>query len=664
MVAELDTLAQSAAAPSRPARVPSLATVALGTLAASVGKDARDVPALAHAFEALHALPELPGPQLLAACLRTPAPDDRLLASLAATLALTPVEVLAVTLALAVEEDPRAGRAVAFLQAPIGGSRPTLGLLVSAFAAFGGPHPRAALHHVAAGMAVRSGLLEVATDPSPLPERSIAVPLPLCLALRGQDAIPPGVSLATDGAEVALPPSVLHAAERHAEVLAADPRRVLVIRGGSAAEARAVAGAIAAALGRRAAVVTSDGARGLAPWLHLCRAIPTFPMELGPGERRLLPALPCYDGPAIVLTGPEGSVASAAGSALSWRLEVPTRDERRALWERALGDPALADDLASEHRHGSGRIAHLARIARHKSALEGRAAPNASDVAAASWVGEGAGLEGLAQPLEERIVDEALVVPAALRGDLQLLLQRCRSRDGLANGLGPSATARYRPGVRVLFVGPSGTGKTLAAGWLASRLGLPLYRVDLAGVTSKYIGETEKNLAQLLSRAEHAEVVLLFDEADSMFGKRTDVKEANDRFANAQTNYLLQRIETFEGIALLTSNSVARFDSAFTRRLDMVLEFAPPSPEERRQLWDGHLGGAHSLTARQVNQLAALTDLSGGQIRNVVLTAAVLARAGARAIALGDVLAGLEGEYRKAGKLVPMELRTAKPRLP
>src|SRR5207302_11471594 len=147
--------------------------------------------------------------------------------------------------------------------------------------------------------------------------------------------------------------------------------------------------------------------------------------------------------------------------------------------------------------------------------------------------------------------------------------------------------ARYRPGVRALFLGPSGTGKTLAAGWLATQLGLPLFRVDLASITSKYIGETEKNLSQLLARAEHAEVVLLFDEADSLFGKRTDVKDSNDRFANAQTNYLLQRIETFDGIALLTSNSRSRFDAAFSRRLDLIIEFPMPGPEERRAAWVG-----------------------------------------------------------------------------
>ena len=146
---------------------------------------------------------------------------------------------------------------------------------------------------------------------------------------------------------------------------------------------------------------------------------------------------------------------------------------------------------------------------------------------------------------------------------------------------------------------------------------MPLYRVDLAAVTSKYIGETEKNLAQLLARAEHDEIVLLFDEADSLFGKRTDVHEANDRFANAQTNYLLQRMETFDGITILTSNSRSRFDAAFSRRLDAILEFPLPRPEERRALWLSHLGSRHSLTPPEINQLAT-AELCGGDIRNAV----------------------------------------------
>jgi SpoVK/Ycf46/Vps4 family AAA+-type ATPase len=150
--------------------------------------------------------------------------------------------------------------------------------------------------------------------------------------------------------------------------------------------------------------------------------------------------------------------------------------------------------------------------------------------------------------------------------------------------------------------------------------------------------------------------VLLFDEADALFGKRTDVKEANDRFANAQTNYLLQRIESFEGIAILTSNSRARFDSAFTRRLDAVIEFPPPGPEERHALWVAHLGGAHTLSTIELNRIAAACDLAGGHIRNATLAAAVAARAQARAISYGDVAAGIAAEYRKLGKPLPAAL--------
>ncbi|HET6232743.1 MAG TPA: ATP-binding protein, partial [Longimicrobiaceae bacterium] len=234
-------------------------------------------------------------------------------------------------------------------------------------------------------------------------------------------------------------------------------------------------------------------------------------------------------------------------------------------------------------------------------------------------------------------------------------------RDGLADGLGASAAARYRPGMRTLFVGPSGTGKTLAAGWLATRLGLPLYRVDLSSVTSKYIGETEKNLAQLLARAEQAEVVLLFDEADSLFGKRTDVKEANDRFANAQTNYLLQRIEAYDGIVVLTSNARGRFDGAFSRRLDMIVDFPMPGPQQRLELWRSHLGTAHALETADLNRLAATADLGGGHIRNAVLAAAAVARRDGTPIGWAHVEGSLAAEYRKLGKPMPAGLRTPPP---
>jgi hypothetical protein len=448
-----------------------------------------------------------------------------------------------------------------------------------------------------------------------------------------------------------LAPSIAAEAERQARALARPG--AVAIHAGSFSEGRAAACAVAAALGRRAAFVETEHVAGIGPWLLLRELVPVFVLAVAPGEQRELPALPAYAGPVLALCPPEASVCARGEPLPGWRIGAPPRAERELLWRDALGDAQLAADLAAQHRHSGARIAQLAQAARLRVALDGRDRACAHDVASAARAGEGLGLGALAQSLPETVGDEALVLPPGAREELELLIARCRARDGLCEGLGPAARARYHPGVRALFVGPSGTGKTLAASWVATRLEMPLFRVDLAAVTSKYIGETEKNLAQLIARAESAEVALLFDEADSLFGKRTDIKDSNDRFANAQTNYLLQRIECFDGIAILTSNSRARFDSAFCRRLDAIVEFPLPAPEERRALWLAHLGAGHNLSTRELNQLATAADVAGGHIRNAVLAAALPARAQGRPIELADIVEGLRAEYRKLGRPAP-----------
>ncbi len=640
---------------------PTLRTYALAGLAAQIAipdsttQEPPEIQFLRHQLKSI-----APGDwmQSLSAYLNQPAAKDLPLIQLSQTLDLTTLELLTVVLAATVEEEVMVGRALAHLQAPVGGSRPTLSLLAAAFAPVtqGGSSP---INTLVNGVAVRSGLLCLLNEGTPLPERGVKVPLHLCLALSGEDGIVSGTTIGLGNIpEVPLPASILDMAQRHATSLENSRQRVLVLRTGSRDEGRSVATAIAQCLGCRPLFLETNNLAGLEPWLLLRQLLPVFCWELAPGERQVLPPLPFYGGPILALCGPDGSVEAAGSDALNWLLPVPSRAERQLLWQRGLGHPDLAADLARHHRHGSGRIAQLGRLAHHYSRLQGRTQPTAADVAAAAWLGEGTGLEALAQPLTDPIPDEALVMGPLLKQELNALLLRCRARDGLVEGLGASATARYHPGVRALFVGPSGTGKTLAAGWLATKLGMPLYRVDLASITSKYIGETEKNLAQLLARAEQAEVVLLFDEADSLFGKRTEVQQANDRFANAQTNYLLQRIETFDGITLLTSNSRARFDDAFSRRLDLVLEFPLPRPEERKALWQSHLGDRHSLKPKQFNQLATTVDLCGGHIRNTVLAAAVLAQAQERPLSFADVVQGLEAEYRKLGRQLPVVLKS------
>ena len=645
----------------QPAPAPTLRTLGLAALAHAVCGDiapADPPPELAYLLQHARSIGRAGAwVDALKGALAEPAEEDAPLLQLGAAIGITPIEALAVTLAAAVEEEVMLGRVFAFLQAPVGGSRPTLSLLASCLDA-AAPDGMRPMEVLANGAAVRAGLLTILGEGTPLPERTAAVPLPLVHALAGSDGHWPGVTIGMgELPEVPLPASTRAEAVRQARALAAAPRQALVIRTGSQPEGRAVACAVAAADGRRAAFVETDRLAGLGPWLLARGLMPVFCLELGPGERRPIPSIPGYDGGVLALCGPDGSVEHAGGAAPAWQLAVPPRDERAALWARALGNADAAERLARDHRHGSGRIAHLGRLARHHGALEGRRHPTRDDVVRAARGGDAAGLGALAQPLPTDIPDEALVAGPALRAELDTLLLRARMRDGLTDGLGVSASVRYTPGVRALFVGPSGTGKTLAAGWLATKLGLPLYRVDLASVTSKYIGETEKNLAQLLARAEQAEVVLLFDEADSMFGKRTEVRDSNDRFANAQTNYLLQRIESFDGICLLTSNSRTRFDAAFSRRLDAIIEFPLPGPEERRALWEAHLGTGHSLQPRDLNRLAATADLGGGHIRNAVLAAAVVAHDAGRPIAFDDVAIGLAIEYRKLGKQLPLRLR-------
>lgn len=588
-------------------------------------------------------------PETLLALLADPDDHDRPLVQISRALELSAHEILALALALAVEADLLAGRALARVQASgrsPGAARPTLGLVGALL------NPASPIG-LASGPAVSSGLLLLDGE-GPLPERTLSLPPHLAAALAGLDAMPAGVWI-DQGEGLPLPEVVCAEAARHAATLAGG-EQTLVLRAGPA-EGRAVAAEIARHLDRRPLFLESERLpAGLAPLLLLRGLLPVRIFDLAPGERGTAPPIPFYTGPLVCICTVEGLIDSSrrAGAAVTWNLPIPTPAERAVLWRQALGTDASAS-IALSHRHSAERIAELGRLARYQASLRGASQPTADDLAQATR-GTALGLEALAQPLPDAIPDAALVVPDELRDGLELLHLRCLARDGLTNELGVSARTRYTPGVRALFSGPSGTGKSLAAGWLATRLGLPLYRVDLASVTSKYIGETEKNLADLLARAERAGVVLLFDEADALFGKRTDIKDSHDRFANAQTNYLLQRIETFDGIAILTSNSRQRFDSAFARRLDALIEFPLPDAQQRRALWEAHLGAGHQLDGDQLDRLALAADLAGGHIRNTALTAAVLAQAARRPISYGDVLRGLAVEFTKLGRQLPAGL--------
>jgi hypothetical protein len=580
----------------------------------------------------------------VAALRAAPPPDDAALVTLADRFALSDGELLAATLTAAVEEDARLCREIAAAQAPLGGARPLIGLLATAFAPLG-----ATARGLATGRAVASGMLRLGNEDLPLPERGIAFHLPTLGALRGEisgwDDVRP-----LDRVAMALPEHHLEEAGRWGHALAGGTPRGLVVRSASKPEALATVALVAERLGLALAHV-AGATTGLAAWLVAARRAPVFTPSLAPGERWTVPDLAPYDGPWFVVAGLDGLI-DAEIAVGDWVLPVPGVGDRAKLWRAAGLGAADAARAAANWRQGAGRIAEVATRARVASALGGKPRFGWREAAAALANGAGA-LDGLAQRSTAVVAADALVIPRMLADTLDRLVERCRRRDQLAEGLGPAIAARYRPGVRALFHGGSGTGKSLAADWLAGRLGLPLYRVDLAALTSKWIGETEKNLSAILGAAEHADVVLFFDEADALFAARTEVSDASDRFANAQTNYLLQRIESFDGIAVLASNSRDRFDAAFIRRLDAILEFPMPEAPARRLLWQAHLGRGHDLDHAALDRLAVTIDLSGGHIRNVVLAAAAEAKAAARPIAWNDLAAAAAEEYAKLGRPAP-----------
>ncbi|MBX2802836.1 MAG: ATP-binding protein [Myxococcales bacterium] len=571
---------------------------------------------------------------------------DLALIAVAEQLRLDPADVLMARLALAVEEDLSVNRQVATLQAPMAGSRPTVGLLAKLLTPFGRDGTTAVAH----SGAFEVGLVGLTEPTAPLVERPVAMPGAVLRALRGRES-------ALDRTQLDLGDELQALAHQHGHALIGSDT-VLVVRSPHPAEARAAALAVARAAGCR--TLWLDGpAAGVPTRCALADAWPVLSAATGPSGHTVVPRFPRWAAPVLVVAGVDGTVEGADGRPLlTWRVPVPSAQSRTQLWHAKLQDPADAEALGPAHRHRAGRIHDLAAMACTAARVAGRDQPTADDVHQVAREGHEA-LGKLAQLLPHDVGDDALVLPDGVRNDLAAFLARARHREQLTEGLGAATLARYATGLRVLLVGPSGTGKTMAVSWLATKLGLPLFRVDLASVVSKYIGETEQNLAELLARAEASEVLLFFDEADSLFGKRTEVQQSTDRYANAQTNYLLQRIESYEGIVVLASNSRGKFDTAFSRRLDLIVQFPNPAPTERLALWRAHLGDT-AISAQELNLLAASSDLAGGHVRNAVLAGAVRAQDAGRTLRFDDLVEGLRMEYRKLGKTLPTALSRAK----
>jgi SpoVK/Ycf46/Vps4 family AAA+-type ATPase len=364
-------------------------------------------------------------------------------------------------------------------------------------------------------------------------------------------------------------------------------------------------------------------------------------------------------------------VVLAGGASLRWRevvgrqsraaraveLRLPPSDalQRAAAWRETLGPHAADFDveaLADRFALSVTRIGIAAQRAFDRAGFDGRAAPTQQELFEAARAASAEGAEGVVRQLPTPFSWDDLVVPPNVRQRLDDVVRAIELRPKVLDQWGFARRTAGARGVKVMFAGASGTGKTMAAAIVARALGLEVHRVQLASVVSKYIGETEKNLDRAFDAANRSNAVLFIDEADALFGKRSEVKDAHDRYANVETAYLLQKMEDHDGIVILATNLADNIDEAFSRRMHFVVEFPLPDAASRERLWRG-MFPAEAPRAANVDFpfLARQFTLAGGDIRNIVLDAAYAAAQRSAPIAMGDLLRAVARQHEKRGKV-------------
>jgi hypothetical protein len=324
-------------------------------------------------------------------------------------------------------------------------------------------------------------------------------------------------------------------------------------------------------------------------------------------------------------------------------VERPTAGEQEAAWLAALGPDAAdtAAQLAGQFDLGAPTIERIARAA----TVPGER-PQPERVWSTCLIETRKGLDALAQRIDPKATWDDLVLPQAELNLLRRIADQVGHRTLVYETWGFANKTSRGLGISALFAGPSGTGKTMAAEVIANHLRLNLYRIDLSAVVSKYIGETEKNLARMFDEAESGGVVLFFDEADALFGKRTEIRDSHDRYANIEINYLLQRMEAYRGLAILATNMKSALDTAFMRRLRFIVNFPYPGPAERRLIWEKVFPAEMRAEGMDFDRLAKL-NFTGGNVFTIAVNAAFLSAREGAPIGMRHVLEAARAEARK-----------------
>ena len=339
--------------------------------------------------------------------------------------------------------------------------------------------------------------------------------------------------------------------------------------------------------------------------------------------------------------------------ALTVTLPRTELDDRTRAWSAALGPLPGAEELAARYVIGPGAIADVVTEAtRYAEAAGVPVGLAALEAAVGRKLSLRLGAYGTV--VHRKALFSELVLPDDVIDTLHDMIAMVRERAQILEKWGYQRHLGISRGVSGLYSGEPGTGKTMAASVVASALGLELVRIDLSAVVSKYVGETEKNLAKIFDEAQDAHAMLLFDEADSLFGKRTELKTAQDRFANLEVNYILQRMETFDGVSVLTTNAENAIDPALQRRLNFRIRFPEPEAHERELLWRQLLPPQAQIQGEiDFHALAERFDMTGGYIKNAVVRAAVIAARAGRALRAEDLWMGAHHEYAEMGKVMP-----------
>ncbi|MFD2416377.1 ATP-binding protein [Amycolatopsis pigmentata] len=559
--------------------------------------------------------------------------------------------------------DPRFERLYGYLNDDVTRRRPTIGLTLELCGI--PPAGDGRFRFGAAAPLVSGGLVEVLEPERPWLSRTLRVPDRVVAHLLGNDDPDPVLRDVLRSWPVREDP-VLDEAGRSARIRKAlrTGADFLHLRGNDVVQAAVDA---LAADGRSALVPDlvallgePDPAALLAALVREARLAgagivlgPLETLEPGRGERaRLLRTVAGRAEGVPLLAHGEVAWDPAWAPRMPVPFDVPPPDPGR--WRREVGDefdPAWTPALAG-YRLGAEQVRRAASVAARLASVEGRPVELA-DLRAGVRAQNGAGLDRLARHIVPAVGWDDLVLPEPARRAVGELALRARHRDRVLGRW------RMRPGggrgcgVTALFAGESGTGKTMSAEVVAAELGMDLYVVDLSTVVDKYVGETEKNLERIFTEAAGVNGVLLFDEADAIFGQRSAVKDAHDRYANVESAFLLQRMESFDGIAVLTTNLRSNMDEAFIRRLDVIADFPMPDAAQRLALWDRCLGRELPRAAElDLGLCAERFELSGGSIRACAVTAAYLAAESGHPVGTAEVIEAVLREYHKLGRLV------------